>query len=342
MGMSRSTFRLRNLRLDSTKPLAGAGSGWRLRATRGLVVLTLFLGGIIVSATPVGAQEACDLIDDFGVTDANGLRAAVQAAENDTGIDFAVYATQQLLSDSGNLDAVLAGEIRAACPQIFASPNSVADNTVVLAVSVGNRLTVFSYGDDLDNRLDDDANDIVNRMNVFFANGEIGAGLASGIGSTVEGLQTEPSNTGGALAGGALGAAAVVGGGAWLYTKRRTASARGEVAGESFRAGSSKVTGVQARWYDAEQEAVVVGGRITGNAMTRMNTAQTEAAEASRALYEAWSPVSEVTVEDVSQMSIEDQREVNGHVTDALNHVELASEKVRVLEELMDLSLIHI
>ena len=166
MGMSRSTFRLRNLRLDSTKPLAGAGSGWGLRATRGLVVLTLFLGGIVISATPVGAQEACDLIDDFGVTDANGLRAAVQAAENDTGIDFAVYATQQLLSDSGNLDAVLAGEIRAACPQIFASPNNVADNTVVLAVSVGNRLTVFSYGDDLDNRLDDDANDIVNRMNV--------------------------------------------------------------------------------------------------------------------------------------------------------------------------------
>ena len=342
--MARSSDRLRNRRLAPTNPLTRTlstrdVSGWRRCRQQGLgaiVVLALALGGLFVSASPVGAQEACDLIDDVGVTDANGLRAAIQAAEDDTGIDFAVYATPQLLSDTGNLDAVLSGEVSAACPQIFGSPNNVANNTVLLAVSVGNQWTVFSYGDDLDSRLDDDANDIVGRMNVFFANGEIGAGLASGIGSTVEGLQTEPSSAGGALAGGALGAAAVVGGGAWLYTKRRSASARGEVAGESFRAGSSKVTGIQARWYDAEQEAVVVGGRITGNAMARMNTAQTEAAEASRALYEAWSPVSEVTVDDVSRMSIEDQREVNGHVTDALNHVDLASEKVRALEELMD------
>ena len=305
-------------------------------ALRILAVAAIVLSFLATTAGPVGAQEACDLIDDVGVSDADGLRAAVQAAEDATGIDFAVYATPQLSSTGSNLDAVLAGEVSAACPQIFESPNNVADNTVLLAVSVGDRWTVFAYGDDLDERLDDDANDIVGRMNVFFANGEIGAGLSSGVGGAVEGLDTVPANVGGALAGGVLGTAAVVGGGAWLYTRRRTATARGEVAAETFASASSKVTSLQARWYDAEQEAVVVSGRITGNAMNRMNTAQTEAAEASRALYEAWSPVSEVTADDVSGMSIEDQLEVNGYATDALGQVDQASEKVRVLEELMD------
>lgn len=301
-----------------------------------LALIALIWAGLAVASSPAGAQEACDLIDDVGVSDASGLRAAVQAAEDDTGIDFAVYAAQQLSSGGSNLDAVLAGEVSVACPQIFDSPNNVADNTVLLAVSVEDRWTVFAYGDDLDDRLDDDANDIVGRMNVFFANGEIGAGLSSGLGAAVEGLDTVQSNTGGVLAGGVLGTAAVVGGGAWLYTKRRTARSRGEVAGESFAEASSKVTNVQARWYDAEQEAVVIGGRITGNAMTRMNTAQTEAAEASRALYEAWSPISEVTRDDVAAMSIDDQREVNGLAKEALQHVDLATEKLRVLEELMD------
>ena len=307
-----------------------------LQVGRILSVLFLVLGVMVVVAAPAGAQEACDLIDEVGVTDAAGLRAAVQAAEEATGVDFAVYATPQLSSTGSNLEAVLAGEVSVACPQIFDSPNNVADNVVLLAVSVGDRFTVLSYGDDLDERLDDDANDIVGRMNVFFANGEIGAGLSSGIGSTVEGLDTIPTSAGGAIAGGVLGTAAVVGGGAWLYTRRRTTTARGELASGTFAEASSKVTAVQARWYDAEQEAVVVGGRITGNAMSRMNTAQTEAAEASRYLYEAWSPVSEVMADDVARMSIEDQREVNGHAKEALGHAEVASEKVRVLEELMD------
>ena len=301
-----------------------------------LVLLALLSGLLGVVATPVGAQEACDLIDEIGVADAAGLRAAVQAAEDSTGVDFAVYATPGLSSSGSNLEAILAGEVSVACPQIFDSPNNVADNVVILAVSLEERLTVFAYGDDLDERLDDDANDIIGRMNVFFANGEIGAGLSSGLGGAVEGLDTVPTSAGGAIAGGVLGTAVVVGGGAWLYTRRRTATARGEVAGGSFADASSKVSAVQARWYDAEQEAVVVGGRITGNAMSRMNTAQTEAAEASRALYEAWSPVSEVMADDVARMSIEDQREVNGHAKEALDQVDLASEKVRVLEELMD------
>ena len=299
-------------------------------------MMALVWGMLGISATPVGAQEACDLIDEIGVADAAGLRAAVQAAEDATGVDFAVYATPALSSGGANLDPVLAGEVSVACPQIFDSPNNVADNVVLLAVSVEDRWTVFAYGDDLDERLDDDADDIVGRMNVFFANGEIGAGLSSGVGGAVEGLDTVPSSAGGAVAGGVLATAAIVGGGTWVYTRRRTVHARGEVASGTFSDSSSKVTAVQARWFDAEQEAVVIGGRITGNAMSRMNTAQTEAAEASRDLYEAWSPVSEVTAEDVARMSVEDQREVNGHAKEALTHVDLAAEKLRVLEELMD------
>ena len=300
-------------------------------------IVTLTFAVVVLNPAPAGAQEACDLTDDFGgLNDVNGLRAAIQSAEEATGVDFAVYATDALSSTSGNLDSRLAEEVRDACSQIFESPNNVADNTVLLAVSVGDRHTVIAFGDDLDERLDDDADDIVAQMNDFFRNGEIGAGLASGVGSTVTGLDTTPADFTTPVVGGVLGTAAVVGGGAWLYTKRRTRVSRGEVASKTFAEADSRVTNIQARWFDSEQEAVIVGGRVTGNAMTRMNEAQTRAAELSRKLYEAWSPVSEVTADDVARMSVDDQQEVNGHAAEAMTAAGDAEKALDDLEEVIE------
>ena len=296
------------------------------------------LVSLFVLAAPAAAQaDACDLTDDLGtLSNESGLRAAIQSAEEETGVDFAVYATDQIIEGSGSLDARLAGQVRAACESVFESPGNVADNTVLLAVSTGDRHTVVAYGDDLDERLDDDSNDIVGNMNSFFRNGEISAGLSSGVGSTVSGLGTTPTDFTVPIGGGILGTAALIGGGAWIYTKNRTRSSRGEVASARFSESSTRVTNIQARWFDLEQEATIVGGRITGTAMERLNLAQLDAAESSRALYEAWSPVSEVTADDVRGYSIEDQTTVEGHVAEAVSFAEDAEAKLATLEGVID------
>ncbi len=306
------------------------------RFTHLLASFGMILGLLVATAPAVGAQDACDLVDDLGLDDAAGLRATIQAAETETGIDYAVFATDQLSSSGSNLDAVMAGEVRAACPEAFASANNVADNTILLAVSAGDRHIVVSYGDDLDERLDDDSNAILDRMGVRFADGDFDGGLEAGLEGTIQGLETVPADYTAPIAGGVLGTAAVVGGGAWLYTRRRTAKFRGAVAVENFTAASNRVTNAQARWFDAEQEAVIVGGRITGNAMQRMNTAQIAAAQASRTLYEAWSPVAEVASEDVGRMAVEDQQAVAGHVTDALGALDSAEKALTDLEAVIE------
>ena len=292
----------------------------------------------IFGSPPAGAQgDACDLTNtSASLSDADGLADAVQAAEDETGIDFAVYATDQIIGGDGTLEARLAGQVRSECAAIFSSPNNVADNTVLLAVSTGDGFAQVAYGDDLDERLDDDADAIIDRMTVFFANGDFDTGLEAGLDGTVQGLATTPTDLTLPVGAGVLGTAAVVGGGAWIYAKNRTRTSRGEVAAQRFGENSRRVTDVQARWFDVEQEATIAGGRITGSAMARLNDAQLKAAEASRALYEAWSPVSEVTEDDVAKYSIEDQTEVEGHVKEALSVVEAAEVEVTHLEEVIE------
>ncbi|MGI9605987.1 MAG: TPM domain-containing protein [Acidimicrobiales bacterium] len=299
------------------------------RAAAGFALTMLIsLGGL---APAVAQVDACrDLIDLFGVADASGVESAIQAAEDDTGLDFTAVVIDQLTE--GDLE----DGVRIQCPDAFDAPGDVADGKVVLAVSVVDRLSAVDYGDDLNERLDDDADDIRGRMNAFFQDGAIGAGVASGVGGTVEGLGTTPSNTGGAVAAGVAATAAVVGGGAWLYTRQRTRTARASDARIRFADASGSVTDVQARWYDAEQEAVIVGGRITGAAMARLDAAQLAAAEASRTLYEAWSPVSEVTADDVASMNDESRAEVESHVKAALAVVEGAEARTTELETIVE------
>ncbi len=297
-----------------------------------LTVACLLL--LAVPGVAAAQVDACrDLIDEYGVSDAAGLESSVAAAEAETGLDFTVFVFESVPGD-------LEDAARDACPDAFDSPSDVADGKVVLAVSVNDRLSAIDYGDDLNSRLDDDANDIRGRMNNFFQAGQIGAGMSSGVGGTVEGLTTEPAGAGGFL-GAAAGTAAVVGGGMWLYTRNRTRKGQAEVATEKFRTASTRVTDAQAAWYDAEQNATLVSERITGAAMARLDDAQRSAAQTSRALYEAWSPVSEVTEDDVRKMSVEDWAETARHVTNALDVVEPAehatTELDRVATELQGL-----
>lgn len=296
-----------------------------------VVGLTWTLSTGTASAAAQATDACADLIDFVGVSDPDGLESAISAAESQTGLDFHVLVIDALPSGDDLEDVT-----RTNCPEAFDSPGDVADGKVILAVSVDDRVSAIDYGDDLNEQLDDDAADIRGRMNAFFQDGQIGAGLSSGVGGTVQGLETVPADYTAPVAGGVLGTAAIVGGGAWLYTKRRTRKSRGEVASDRFAASSTRVTNVQARWYDAEQEAVIVGGRVTGSAMARLDTAQTQAAEVSRTLYEAWSPVSEVTPEDVAGYSAEDQAAVDVHVGAALAVVEEAEGKIGALETIIE------
>lgn len=302
------------------------------RLSTALLAFTIALIGLVPPVAASQISDACrDLIDFVGVSDAAGLESAISAAESQTGIDFHVLVVDALPAGDDLEDVT-----RTNCPEAFDSPGDVADDEVILAVAVADRVSAVDYGDNLNERLDDDAEDIRGRMNSFFQDGQIGAGLVSGVGGTVQGLETVPADYTTPVVGGVLGTAAVVGGGAWFYTKRRTRKSRGQLASERFEETSTRVTNVQARWYDAEQEAVIVGGRITGSAMARLDTAQTQAAEASRALYEAWSPVSEVAAEDVAGYSVEDQAIVDGHLTSALAVVEVAETKVSELEVVVE------
>lgn len=296
---------------------------------RASVALVAILGLLLLTMSPASAQvDACaDLHDSFGVSDTAGLESAISAAESESGVDLTVFIFDSLAGGQDLEDAS-----RLVCPEAFESPGDVADGKVILAVSVSDRLSAVDYGDDLNERLDDDASDIRGRMNSFFQDGQIGAGMASGVGGTVEGLDTTPPDYATPIGAGVLGTAAVVGGGAWLYTRNRTRRNQADTARSIFRDAATRVTNVQARWYDVEQEATVTGGRITGAAMARLDQAQLEAAEASRRLYETWSPVSEVTPDDVAKMGDDDRSEVLAHVNGALGVVEEAEEKTSALE----------
>lgn len=292
----------------------------------------LILALVVAAATPLAAQDRCrDLIDDFGVDDPDGLESVIAEAERETGVDFHVRVVDTLAAGDDLEDATRAG-----CPEAFESPGDPADDVVILAVSVGDRLSAIDYGDNLNERLDDDAVDIRARMNSFFQDGQIGAGLASGVGGTVEGLGTTPPDYATPIGVGVVGTAAVVGGGGYLYVRRRTRRNQAETDRDRFSEIAQRVTGVQARWFDAEQEASIVGGRLTGAAMARLDAAQVAAAEASRSLYEAWSPVSEVTADDVVGLDETRRSEVLEQARSAESVLEAAEGRTSELAELVE------
>ena len=276
-----------------------------------LVAILLSAGVLVVPASALGAQtDACDdLVDLYGVDDPDSLRSAIADAEAETGIDFHVFTTDDLAAGQ-DLDAASFAN----CSGAYIVPGEVADDTVVLAVSVESRDFNVVYGENLRGRLDDDVDAIFERMAAWFQNGDFGQGLQAGVDETVDGLATEPSNTVGWVVGGVGIAAAAAGGGAAVTAVRRKNKREREAAAAEYDKASSEVTEVQARWYDAEQKASLLAGRLTGSSMDRLETAQTEAAHASRRLYEAWSPVSELEGAQVAEFDETSRAEAFQHI----------------------------
>ncbi len=284
------------------------------RLSRLLAALLVLTGVFVFPASSVGAQtDACDdLIDLLGVDDPDGLRAEIAEAEAETGIDFHVFATDSLAAGQ-DLDAASFAN----CSGAYIVPGEVADDTVVLAVAVESRDFNVVYGENLKGRLDDDVDAIFDRMAAWFQNEDFGRGLQAGVDEAAAGLATEPSNAAGWVVGGVGLAAAAAGGGVAVSAVRRKNKREQEAAAAEYDKASSAVTAVQARWYDAEQTASFLAGRLTGSSMGRLETAQNEAAEASRRLYDAWSPVSELDGTTVAEFDDESR-------TEAFRHVQIA------------------
>ena len=113
---------------------------------------SLFVSTALFPATAVGAQtDACDdVVDLYGLEDADGVRAAIEDAEAQTGLDFHVFATDELAAGQ-DLDAAAFAN----CAGAYIVPGEVADDTVVLAVAVENRDFQVVYGENLRGQLDD-------------------------------------------------------------------------------------------------------------------------------------------------------------------------------------------
>ncbi len=274
----------------------------------------LLFVALSIPAPHAGAQgDACDdLIDLYGVDDPETLQGAIDQAEVETGLDFHVFATNTLAVGQD-----LAAASFANCAGAYVVPGEAADDTVVLAVAVEDRDFAVVYGSNLNGRLDDDVDAIFDRMAAWFQNDDFGAGLAAGVDEAVDGLETEPANVVGWVGAGAAGAAVLVGGGAALTGVRRKNKRESDDAAAEYDKTSSQVTDVQARWYDAEESASVLGDRLTGSSMERLETAQLAAVDASRQLYDAWSPVSDLDGAQVAKLDDASRAEAFEHVSKA-------------------------
>ena len=303
-----------------------------LRVVRILLAFAIVLSVVLLPGS-VGAQQAdtCDLVDSFGVADPEGLESAIDVAEEQTGVDFVVFAAQELEPGQDFTSATFGG-----CVEAFNSPGDLADGTVLLALVVDSRDLEFTFGADLENRLEDDADQIFETMIAFFQNGEFGAGLTAGMGAAAQGLETEPANVLGWVAGGVAGTAIIGGGGVALASTRRKNKAQSADAKARFEEASSQVTEVQAHWYDLEQRATIIEGRLAGSSLERLGESQEVAAEASRKLYDEWSPVSDFDADDVAKLADEPRREALAAAGRSLAVITGTKAKVDELEVVLD------
>ena len=300
---------------------------------RTVLLLAVIFAGVLGPATSASAQtDQCDdLIDLFGVDDPGGLIETIEQAEAETGVDFHVFAIDELAAGQD-----LAAASFANCSGSFVVPGDARNDTVVIAVAVADRDFTVTFGENLEDRLDDDVDAIFDRMAAWFQNGDFGMGLAAGVDEAADGLATEPSNTGGLIVGGVGVAAAVAAGGVAVGAVRRKNKREREEAAASYNSAAKEVTAVQARWYDAEEKATFLSGRLTGASLDRLETAQVDALEASRRLYDAWSPVSELDGDKVADFDDASQAEAFNHVASAAAITRENNEELVKFETLLE------
>ena len=133
-------------------------------------------------------------------------------------------------------------------------------------------------------------------------------------------------------------AAVVVAGlsGMFVKTRRRTNKGNTRVAVDRFEDASRRVSAAQAKWFDLNNEALIVGGAVLGADLARLERAESEAQESSRQLYEAWLPISDVKGDDVASYNDLSRERVTEHKIQSLEIVEQFEKKLDVLERTID------
>ena len=132
------------------------------------------------------------------------------------------------------------------------------------------------------------------------------------------------------LIGGAIFGAGM--GGMWVKTRRRTNHGNTAVAVDRFEDAARRVSAAQAKWYDLQNESVIVVGGVSPEEAKQAMKAEAEADECSRELYEAWLPVSDVDGEAVASYNDESRITVTEHKKKALVIVERFEKKLAAFE----------
>lgn len=125
-------------------------------------------------------------------------------------------------------------------------------------------------------------------------------------------------------------------GGMWIKTRRRTNKGKAAAAVERFDDASRVVSAAQARWFDLQNESVIIVGGLKDEAKQTVERAVDKASASSRKLYDAWLPVSDVNTDDIASFSDESRREVAGYKRTALSVVDEFERDLDVLEEALD------
>jgi uncharacterized membrane protein YgcG len=248
-----------------------------------LVALVL----LVLPTSPAHGQGTCDpIVDTTGELDIEAIREFAQPLE-DRGATVVVRSFDS--TDSGDLDAT----IEALVDQCFADgPGNKRANLILVAVSVGDRSTNITYGDDwteIDASLPAiEADD----MNPNFADGDVTAGLAAGLseieavinevnGPAQPGVVPTPADaqdSGLGLAGGVgLAAAATAAGGTVLVRRRRKLSQLRQNLEDGVAEPRVKVGAIRERAQRLNIQAEIWEHTVEGITLDRLRERRAEA-----------------------------------------------------------------
>ena len=309
-----------------------------------ILAVTTVLAGFTGPITSAAAQVCDDLNDRFGVADAQGLIDEINRVEAETGANVVVYATDVLQTDT------LENDIRAICPASF-GPEAAdgADGTIIVGVSVGDRLSLVNYGlDYADSITAGEAETIREGMGDFFRDDDYSGGLASAVSALgeeivdgaagqsggdaplagpedAEGSGSGSTNSGSGssgLSGGLIGGIAGVGGvgalglgGAYLVSQRKKREAARTAARSRYENLDRRVSEVQSRWFDAEAEAELFSTRYAGSSVERLNTVRATATTASDQLSETWRPMETMNAGAIDEYTDAELEELGATLT---------------------------
>ncbi len=136
------------------------------------------------------------------------------------------------------------------------------------------------------------------------------------------------------LLGGAIFGAGM--GGMWIKTRRRTNHGNTRVVVDRFEDASRRVSAAQAKWFDLQNESVIIVGGVDPAEAKRAMTAEAEADTCSRKLYEAWLPLSDEDGQSVASYNDDSRATVTEHKRRALEIVEEFETKLAAFEDALN------